>query len=249
MVKTIFNVVSYKYKPSRPCGRGVFIIQSHPCVIMSNIHRGDLLSLKRRSKKCRASYILLVLFTMLIVVVVVMIHELNEHLEEIAEFRSREAATEVMTSAIDRTLTRCGGDKLYSINVDENGKVLSVQMDTSAANRLKNILTEETERGLEKLGQDGISIPLGTLLGIPLFSGKGTAVKLGVQQLGAVESDFSSRLESAGINQTRLTVYVTVNVEIRAILPDGHGDIKVREDYIINDSIIVGDIPKAYLAK
>ena len=124
--------------------------------------------------------------------------------------------------------------------------MIAAQLDTAAANRLKNRLTEEVSCGLSELDENGISIPIGTLLGIPLFSGKGHSIDLGVQQLGAVKSEFSSKLEAAGINQTRLTVYVTITVEIRAILPNGHRDISVCEEQIINDSLIVGDIPQYY---
>ncbi len=209
------------------------------------MHRGDLLSLKRRSKKCRASYILLAVLILLAAVTAVMVQELNEHFAEIAEFRSREAATDVMTEAVEETLSLCGDDTLYRINTDSSGRVMSAQLDTAAANRLKNTLTRQIELGLEEMGDEGVLIPLGTLLGIPVFSGRGTSLRLGVQQLGAVDSEFSSSIESAGINQTRLTVYVKVTAEIRIILPDGHKDISISEDYIINDSIIVGDIPQA----
>ena len=209
------------------------------------MHRGDLLSLKRRSKKCRASYILLAVLILLAAVTAVMVQELSEHFAEIAEFRSREAATDVMTAAVDETLSLCGDDTLYRINNDSSGRVISAQLNTAAANRLKNTLTREIELGLEEMGDEGVLIPLGTLLGIPVFSGRGTSLRLGVQQLGAVDSEFSSSIESAGINQTRLTVYVKVTAEIRIILPDGHKDISISEDYIINDSIIVGDIPQA----
>ena len=124
--------------------------------------------------------------------------------------------------------------------------ISSGRKPAAAANRLKNQLTEEVSCGLSELDENGISIPIGTLLGIPVFSGKGHGIDLGVQQLGAVKSEFSSKLEAAGINQTRLTVYVTITVEIRAILPNGHRDISVCEEQIINDSLIVGDIPQYY---
>ena len=206
------------------------------------------MSLKRTSKKCRLSYILLAVLGMAVIIATCMVHELDQHLAEITEYRGREAATEVITAAVDRTMSRCGDGPLYILERDESGRVLSAQLDAAAANRLKNLLTEETESGLEKLGDEGISIPIGTLLGIPVFSGRKASFEIGVQQLGAVKTELTSDLETAGINQTRLTVMVTVTVEIRAILPDGHTDITVTEDHILNDSMIVGDIPQAYFA-
>lgn len=205
------------------------------------------MSRRRASKKCRASYIILAVIVVIVVTVTCMAHELNEHLAEITEYRGRKAATEVLTAAVERTMARCGDTQLYRLGYDDSGQVISARLDVNAANRLKNILTEEVGRGIDKLGEDGISIPFGTLLGVPFFTGKGAAFELGVQQLGAVTGDFSSTLESAGINQTRLTVMITVTVEIRAILPDGHTDITTQEEYVINDCMIVGDIPETYM--
>lgn len=207
------------------------------------------MSLKKASKKCRASYILLGSIVTAALIAVCMIHELYEHLAEIAEYRSIEAATGMITAAVDRTISRCDTAELYTLTTDESGKVLSAQLDANAVNRVKNILIEEMEKGIEELGDNGISIPIGTLLGLPFLSGKGADIDLGVQQLGAVKSELTSSFESAGINQTHLKVYVTVTVEIRAILPDGHTDISVTEEHIINDSLIVGEIPRAYIAK
>ena len=207
------------------------------------------MSLKKASGKCRASYILLIIILVVIVIILSMIYQLYAHLAEISEYRGREAATGIITSAVDRTISRCDTTELYTLTTDDSGKVLSAQLDANAANRVKNILIEETEKGLEELGEKGISIPVGTLLGIPFVSGRGAEIDLGVQQLGAVKSELTSHFESAGINQTRLTIYVNVTVEIRAILPDGHTDITVTEEHIISDSLIVGDIPQAYIAK
>ena len=204
------------------------------------------MSLKRASVKCRLSYILLAVLAGVILLAVCAVGELREHLGEITEYKGKQAATEIITAAVEKTVCRSCDSELYSMMTDESGNVISVSLDTAKANRMKNLLTGEIEKSIEELGDEGINIPLGTLLGIPLFTGKGSSLELGIQQLGAVRSDFSSKLESAGINQTRLTVYVTVTVEIRAILPNGHKDITVSEEQIINDSLIVGDIPQYY---
>ncbi|MBQ8967942.1 sporulation protein YunB [Ruminococcus sp.] len=207
------------------------------------------MSRRHTSKKCKLSYILLIIIILMIAAAAAAACEIGEHLAEIAEYRGRAAATEIVTAAVDRTMSRCKDEKLYQLVCDEKGRVLSAELNAASANRLKNILTEEIEHGLEKLGEEGIAIPVGTLLGIPVFTGKGAAFELGVQQLGAVTARLSSDLQSAGINQTRLTVNVTVTVSIRAILPDGHNDITVTEEHIISDNMIVGEVPHTYLAE
>ena len=202
--------------------------------------------LRHTAKKRRLTYVLMGVVIVILIFVLTAVREIGEHLSEISEYCGREAAMDIIGSALEQIMAENHDTSLYTLKFDDTGKVIAVQLDTAAANRLKNQLTDEVSCGLSELDENGISIPIGTLLGIPVFSGKGHSIDLGVQQLGAVKSEFSSKLEAAGINQTRLTVYVTITVEIRAILPNGHRDISVCEEQIINDSLIVGDIPQYY---
>lgn len=207
------------------------------------------LSRKRASRKCKASYIILAILIVIIAAGICIVGELREHLAEIAEYRSREAATDIITAAVDRTISKCPCCDIYKLSTDENGKVLSAQLNADSANRVKNILTEEVENGLNKLDEDGISIPIGTLIGVPLPAIGSNSIDLSVQQIGAVKSEFRSTLETAGINQSRLTVYAVVTVDIRAILPNGHTDISITEEHIITDCLIIGEVPQSYFGE
>ncbi|SEK22131.1 sporulation protein YunB [Ruminococcus albus] len=204
------------------------------------------MSRKRISRKCKASYIFLGTLIVIALVGICIIGELREHLAEITEYRGREAATDIITSAVERTISQCPCEDIYKLTTDGNGAVISAKLNADSANRVKNILTEEVEKGIDKLGEDGIAIPIGTLIGIPLPAVGNNSVDLSVQQIGAVKSEFRSTLETAGINQSRLTVYAVVTVDIRAILPDGHTDISVTEEHIITDCLIVGEVPQSY---
>jgi len=204
------------------------------------------LSRKRISRKCKASYIFLWTLIVIALAGICIIGELREHLAEITEYRGREAATDIITSAVERTISQCPCEDIYKLTTDGNGAVLSAKLNADSANRVKNILTQEVEKGLDKLGEDGISIPMGVLIGIPLPAVGCDRIDLGVQQIGAVKSEFRSTLETAGINQSRLTVYAVVTVDIRAILPNSHTDISVTEEHIITDCLIVGEVPQSY---
>ena len=207
------------------------------------------MSRKRVSRKCKASYIILVILIVIIATGICIVGELREHLAEIAEYRCREAATDIITAAVDITISRCPCCDIYKLSTDEKGKVLSAQLNADSANRVKNILTAEVEKELNKLDKDGISIPIGTLIGIPLPAVGSNSVDLSVQQIGAVKSEFRSTLETAGINQSRLTVYAVVTVDIRAILPNGHTDIRITEEHIITDCLIIGEVPQSYFGE
>ncbi len=55
---------------------------------------------RHTSKKSKVSYIILSVIVVIVFVVTCMAHELNEHLAEMTEYRGREAAEEVITSAL-----------------------------------------------------------------------------------------------------------------------------------------------------
>ena len=68
-------------------------------------------------------------------------------------------------------------------------------------------------------------------------------------QVGSVDTEFKSEFISAGINQTKYKVYLTVKLEVSAILPASSTDIMIDEDYLISETIIVGDMPDIYFGE
>ncbi|MBQ8107334.1 MAG: sporulation protein YunB, partial [Ruminococcus sp.] len=134
----------------------------------------------------------------------------------------------------------------YFLQRDDSGRITSAQLDPAAANKLKSCLEKNISLELEKLGEEGIDIPIGTLTGINYLSGKGGGVNIGIAQIGSASSELNSVFESAGINQTRLRLSVTVTVTISAILPTGSTKIRMKEEYLLCDSLIVGEVPEKY---
>ena len=51
------------------------------------------------------------------------------------------------------------------------------------------------------------------------------------------------------MNQTKYSLYLTVTIEMTAILPAHSTDIVVRYDYPVSETVIVGEIPDMYLSK
>jgi sporulation protein YunB len=92
-----------------------------------------------------------------------------------------------------------------------------------------------------------MSVPLGTLTGITYLSGRGPEVKIKLHQIGAVDAQIVSKFESAGINQTKHSLKIEVKVELSAILPGHSTDVTVEDEYLVGETVIVGQIPQACL--
>ncbi len=207
------------------------------------------MSAKRPTLKCRLSYILAAIIIIFGLFIINILHELGEHIVEISRFKGREAANNIILDAVDLTLESYPCDTLYTALRDSDGRILSVQIDPAKANQVKNSIIRNVENGLEELGEDGIKIPIGTLSGITYLSGKGAKLNIDLHQMGAVDSELVSNFESAGINQTRLRITVLVKVEISAVLPNGSADIKVNDEYLLCETIIVGEVPQLYMGE
>ncbi|MBR1863488.1 MAG: hypothetical protein IJ806_05330 [Ruminococcus sp.] len=206
------------------------------------------MSVYRKSLKCRLSYLLLAGAAIILFLTAVFIHELNEHIDEITEYKCRETARAVMVSAAASAAEEIDGADYYVIEKDSKGSVTSVRADPAVTERLCLLLSEKIEEELDKLSQHGISIPIGTLMGSTLLSGKGSSISIDVTQLGVAETIPVCEVESAGINQTLLRMKILITVRIRAVLPDKYIDTESSYELPVCETLVVGDVPCTYFS-
>jgi hypothetical protein len=63
---------------------------------------------------------------------------------------------------------------------------------------------------------------------------------------GAVQSTFSSKFTSAGINQTLHRITLTLKATVRIILPGDAYIVSIETQAPISESILVGSVPSTY---
>lgn len=204
------------------------------------------MSANRASAKCRFSYIALAVLIIFTAAVLRIGKELNVHIKDIARITCKEEAERIITSAVDATMQKEDAMSLFELIKDENGRIVSGKIDPQKANIIKNSLTSEVEDSLAELGSKGLEIPIGTLTGITLLSGRGKDINITVVQVGTAESDLISTFESAGINNVKLKVTVEVTVTLRMILPTGSYDVTASGEYLIAETVFIGEPPNMY---
>ena len=115
-----------------------------------------------------------------------------------------------------------------------------------------DVINAAISRELEKLPQSSyikISETDGRITSINILTGRGFDIPLRLHQIGAAKTELKSDLTEAGINQTKYSLYLTVTIEMTAILPAHSTDIVVSYDYPVSETVIVGEIPDMYLDK
>lgn len=214
--------------------------------IIKQKEKGDILSAYRSSCACRLSYIALIVVAVFAVLFYVFHQQLSKHMAEICEYKGRQTATEIITDSINTSLDEEMGGYII-VERDSEGKITSIETDAKAVTALQNKICERINESLSEIENKTLSVPVGTLSGITFLSGRGSDVSLKLHQVGAVDSELKSEFVSSGVNQTKHRLSIAISVEITAVLPLHSTDMTIRSEYLLSETIIVGEIPDVYL--
>ena len=136
---------------------------------------------------------------------------------------------------------------LVSVEKDSNDKIVMVKADTVRLNTLATKISLKGQDELEKMGKVGFKIPLGYVSKVSILSYLGPDIIVKMRPIGRVEVSYESIFESAGINQTRLKIYMNVKSTMQIILPFESRDLEVVNNVPVCETIIVGEIPRTIL--
>ena len=167
---------------------------------------------------------------------------------QILQYQCQALATRTIQSACNIILKENAGlyNSLYTFQRDDSGNVRSVVVDSARVNSLEDALVEQVNQSLSQLPQKPLSIPLGTLSGIQVFSGLGPDISVQVQPLSLVTSQVKSSFSQAGINQTRLEITVCFSVQIGALLAGEVVPVNAQAEVQAAQILIMGEVPQLY---
>lgn len=165
-----------------------------------------------------------------------------------AEARIRSLVTAAVNDAIFNVMSDgVSYGELITIEKGLDGDAVLLSANSVMINKLANDTAKMSEQFISSIGEQGIDIPLGTLTGTPLFSGKGPKVKILVEPVGSVICRFVSEFEQAGINQTRHKIYLDVMIEVDIIIPTAESTVNTITQVLVAESILIGNVPDTYL--
>ena len=201
---------------------------------------------KFRKFKKRLALIMVALCILSILGAALLSRNMRPALQALAEARIRSIAARAMNDAI---LESMGDETTYAqlLSVKDNGeKVYMLQANARNMNILAADCAEAAQVRIAQIGEQGVTVPLGTVTGISFLSGKGPGIRVSFTPVGSVQSEFSSDLQASGINQSLYRVNLRLTASVRLILPGVSEVIQVSAEAAIAESIIVGDVPEVY---
>lgn len=162
---------------------------------------------------------------------------------------AKKAAAEAIVSAVNDQLENEEYlyDDLVKISTDEEGNVISIRTDTKKLNQISAGLSSKIISNLENEGKFYIYIPIGSIFSDHLFAGKGPKIKIkGIFPPGHIENDLKSSFTTAGINQTKHTVYLEFKANANIILATENINMDFSTKISIAETVIVGKVPESF---
>lgn len=135
-------------------------------------------------------------------------------------------------------------EKMVVINKDKDGRITLINLNTVELNKLTSKLSLKCNEELQKMGDMGVEVPLGWMTEQSVYYNLGPKIKFELEPVGNIKTDYISKFESAGINQTRHSVVLNVEASVRLIIPMNSKRIDISVQVPVAENIIVGDIPQ-----
>ena len=173
--------------------------------------------------------------------------QLKPVLKTLTENEAKAAAVTAINEAVSEKLSRSGIDyeSLVQVERSENGQIQAIVSNTSEMNRLKTEISESLQEAMRN-DHLKVGIPIGTLMKSEFLHGRGPEVPLVVTLAGNIDTEFESDFQSAGINQTRHRILMTIHTSIFSFLPGMSEGTEVETSIVVAETVIVGEVPEMY---
>ena len=127
----------------------------------------------------------------------------------------------------------------------EDGTVTACRTDTAVINRLQSAVVSrlaEYYRGKEAV----VSVPIGNTFENSFLFGRGPEVRFAMVPVGKIGVVYGNDFQSCGINQTKHSLYFTLNMTVRVSGARTSEMISCSGTFPIAEAVIVGYVPESY---
>ncbi len=175
---------------------------------------------------------------------------IRPNIVKVCTYTAKAVISELIEESINQRLEDKENQTEYSdlieVTYSQYGTVTSVKSNTPLINKLKTELVTSINHSLADNHTDNVSISMGTLSGFPFLQGAGPLVEMRTEPEGYASAVFISEFTDAGINQTRHRIIMRTTVDAVTFIPMYTIETEISTDFLIAETIIVGDIPESY---
>lgn len=173
---------------------------------------------------------------------------LSQTMLDMAYARAYSIAVETVNRAVKKVIEEgVGYEELVISQLDAQGRVTMLRANTMRMNEIATKTALMAEEELNSIENQTVNIPLGAALGVRFLAGFGPRISVQILPIGAVSTSFETQFESAGINQTRHKIFLTLRTTVSLIIPSGSQRVEVNSSIPIAESIIIGQVPESFV--
>lgn len=165
-----------------------------------------------------------------------------------SEINARLIATQAINEAVNNKIGSNSFNHLIDFETDNNGRISLIQANIVQMNKLAAETSMEIQKEIKEIGITDLKIPISNIFGSQVFANVGPKISVNIQPAGTVNVDFFTDFEEAGINQTRLKIYLTVKTDVQIIVPLASNKVDVTTHIPVSETIIVGDVSEWKIA-
>jgi len=132
-------------------------------------------------------------------------------------------------------------------NISANDQVNMVSLNISAVNVMKTEMLIKLGKMLAELEGDTVSIPIGSLTGHSMLSGRGPNIHVRFLRFGVPVIEAEQEFYSAGINQTCHRIMLNINVKVTLVFHGKTEEVLFETKICVAENIIIGEVPHTYL--
>ena len=155
---------------------------------------------------------------------------------------------EVINQAVNREVEKLLYQDIVSYIYNEQGEIVLIQPNIGYINKFTTQLSLAIQKELQGISRETVSVPISRILGIDLLAAYGPELKMRIIPAGyTVPPRLVDSFSSAGINQTRHKIYLTLSARVKLIVPFKSRSIDVQADVPVTEVVILGRVPKVYV--
>lgn len=151
-----------------------------------------------------------------------------------------------MNNAVKNTLNENENNEFIEVINPNKETQPIIKSNAAVINNFKSSVTVEVLRLLNETPTTEIKIPIGSILGIPIFNSCGLKIPARLTPVSDVRTDFYDKFESVGINHVKYSLYAKIETEMAILSYFKQTQQKVSTSVLISETIISGDVPSYY---
>lgn len=202
---------------------------------------------KRVPKKAKILIIVGAVLAAVIVAVVFFQKNVTKILYRLSEASVQSMTVISVNEAVSETLERIDYDSLVTVTHGSDGAVTEISANAQKVNLLARTTATLSMANLSARSENGIKVPVGAFTGIEFLAGFGPKVTFKIISVSRVSCEFESAFSSAGVNQTRHSIYMDVEATVTVVMPSGSKEISSVTEVLVAESVIVGEVPDVFL--